>query len=177
MHVDLMRDPRKTMPTPDELSGVVSLRIWHCGYSSLAALAHLPELRVLVIATFPDAAFDMLTELRELRYLRVMHLPKVTDLSPLSGLRLETLSLETIPSWDSKGRVTEVMSLEPIGSIDSLRHLSLFGVVPKDRSLEALHRCRGLVSARFSKYPKKEIERFYAATGVSDAHVPDPFRQ
>jgi hypothetical protein len=87
---------------------------------------------------------------------------------------LESLSLETLPSWDASGKVTEVESLDPIASLPSLKHVALFGVVPKTKSLAALERCPKLISARFSKYPKAERERFYEAKKVSDGHVPEP---
>ena len=104
-----------------------------------------------------------------------MHLPKVDDLAPLAELRrLETLSLSTLPSWDASGKVTEVRSLDPIAKLPSLKHLALFGVVPKGRSLEAITRCRNLVASRFSKYPKAEMVRFYEATQMSDEFPPPP---
>ena len=82
--------------------------------------------------------------------------------------------METIPTWDSSDKVTEVSSLEPIAQLTNLRHLALLGVIPNDRSLSAIERCRGLMSARFSKYPEAEVARFHQATGVSDTHVPEP---
>jgi hypothetical protein len=116
----------------------------------------------------------MLAALGDLQYLRILHLPRVTDLGPLERLqRLETLSLEMLPSWDSSGKLTVVDSLDPIGRLVRLKHLALFGVVPKNRSLAAVQRCRSLVSARFSKYPKGEVQRFYAETAVADDHVPE----
>jgi hypothetical protein len=175
MTVELVRDKQTQMPALP--AGVESLRIWHCGYKTLRPLADLRGLRTLVIAVFPDETLNMLGALGDLQYLRIVHLPRVTDLSPLEGLhRLETLSLETLPSWDASGSVTVVDSLDPIGRLAQLKHLSLFGVVPKDRSLAAVQRCRSLVSARFSKYPKPEVQRFYAETTVTDAHVPEPAR-
>jgi len=173
MHLDLMRDKQKTMPTVDR--SVDSLRVWHCGYRTLKPVGELPQLRKLVIATFPDDSLAFLSALRNLRHLRILHLPKVTDLAPLAELReLRSLSLSTLPSWDSSGRVTEVESLDPLGTLAALEHLELFGVVGRTRSLAAIERCRSLTSARFSKYPKEEVHRFYAATKVSDAHVPEP---
>ena len=82
--------------------------------------------------------------------------------------------METLPSWDSGHKVTEVTSLSPLAQLASLRHLSLFGVVPKDRSLVDVERCKSLRSARFSQYPRAEIDRFYAATRLSNAQSPEP---
>ncbi|MCX7009165.1 MAG: hypothetical protein NTY53_18285 [Kiritimatiellaeota bacterium] len=173
MHFDLMRDRQKTMPTVDR--SVDGLRVWHCGYRTLKPVGELHQLRTLVIATLPDDSFAFLSALRSLRYLRILHLPRITDLAPLAELQqLKSLSLSTLPSWDSSSRVTEVESLDPLGTLAALEYLELFGVVGRTRSLAALERCRSLTSARFSKYPKEEVDRFYAATKVSDGHVPEP---
>jgi hypothetical protein len=102
-------------------------------------------------------------------------MPKVSDLSPLMALsELQCLSLETLPSWDSSGKTTQVDSLAPIGYLQDLRHLALFGVRPKDRSLAPLELCHRLQSARFTKFPEFEVSRFYQLIGLSDAHVPLP---
>jgi len=110
-----------------------------------------------------------------LKYLRIVHLPNVADLSPLSHLQeLESLSFSTLPSWDTSGKLSTVESLQPIGQLSRLRHVELFGVVPKDKSLVPLQQCKLLESARFSKYQSQEIERFLIATKVSNAFVPEP---
>jgi hypothetical protein len=80
--------------------------------------------------------------------------------------RVEMLSLSTLPSWDASGRVTEVRSLAPIAKMNSLKHVALFGIVSRSRSLMALEDCPNLVVARFSKYPKAEVERFREASGI-----------
>jgi hypothetical protein len=173
MHVELMRDTATTMPSVD--TSAKSLRIWHCRYKTLSPVGDLLKLRTLVIATYPDESLDLLRPLRDLRQLHILHMPKVRDLSPLAALeRLEFLSLATLPSWDPSGKVTEVVSLEPIARLPALRYLGLFGVVPKPKSLAALTRCRHLMAARFSKYPKAEVRTFYEATGVSDDDLPTP---
>ena len=175
MHLDLMRDKAKALPAIAAPDTVRSLRIWHCSYKTLEPLNALKNLRTLVIATFPGQTLGLLAALRELRYLRILHLPRVRDLSPLTSLsNLNCLSLETLPSWDPSNRTTEVDSLDPIGILHELRHLSLFGVHPKDKSLIPIQRCPALKSAQFSKYPQDEVERFYRATGVSNASVPEP---
>lgn len=173
MHLDLVRDGRRTMPPLD--TSIDSLRVWHCRYQTLGPVGNLHGLRTLVVGTFPDNSLEGLRPLRNLRFLRILHLPKVTDLGPLVELReLQSLALETLPSWDSSDKVTEVESLEPIANLPSLRHLELCGVVPSDRSLAVLEGCRRLVSARFSKYPAAEVKRFYLKSGCTDDHVPQP---
>lgn len=87
---------------------------------------------------------------------------------------LETLRLETPPSWDASSKTTDVASLEPLATLDRLRHVELFGVVPPDRCLGPLERCRSLTAVRVSHYPKAEVARFYAATGTSSSFAPEP---
>jgi hypothetical protein len=111
----------------------------------------------------------------KMKYLEIVHLPQVTDITPLEALScLESLSLATLPSWDSSGRVQEVVSLASLVALPSLHHLELFGVVPLDRSLVPLQRCKALKSARFSSFPEAEVKHFYETTGVSDAFNPQP---
>src|SRR4051812_33778651 len=135
MHVDLMRDSVKLFPQLPQREGITSLRVWHCKYKSLMELASFINLEELVIASFPDGTLEALAALRSLKYLSIIHLPHVTDLSPLSKLsQLETLSLATLPSWDASSKCSVVQSLAPIGEMESLKHLELFGVRPEDMS-------------------------------------------
>jgi hypothetical protein len=166
MHIDLLGDRQKEMPSVD--ASVESLQIWHCKYTTVRSVGRLRKLRRLVICPLPDDTLEFLRPLTPLRHLTIQHLPKVRDLSPLAALRrLETLGLSTLPSWDASGRVVEVRSLTPIAELPRLELLTLFGVVPKTRSLRALQRCETLRAARFLKYPKAEVKRFYEVTGVS----------
>jgi len=171
MQVDLVGNQEKQMPPLD--SSVERLLIWRCKYRSLEPVRNLRKLRQLVICPLPDDTLDFLTSLKELRQLAIEHLPKVRDLSPLALLRrLESLRLSTLPSWDASGRVVEVRSLTPIAELPHLKYLTLFGIVPKTRSLKALEQCESLLAARFLKYRKAEVKRFYEATGVS-SELPD----
>lgn len=175
MHVDFVRDEAKQLPPFERPAGVTACRIWHCKYRSLEGIARLTNLDTLVVATWPDRTLEPLSVLSKLRYLFLLHLPKVTDLAPLSSLhRLETVRLHTLPSWDSSGKRTEVTSLEPLAALPMLKHVELFGVVPPDGSLAPLERSSSLSSVRVSKYDKRERERFYADTGLPDAYAPQP---
>ena len=175
MHIDLMRDRARNLPAFSQPLEVQSMRIWHCKYDSLDGTRVLRNLEILVIATWPDQTFDTLRYLKNLTYLSILHLPHVTDLSPLAMLvNLQSLSLSTLPSWDASGRRTTVESLEPICRLPKLRHLELFGVVPKDKSLSPLHSIKTLETARFSKFPREEIDRFYETSRVLNKSVPEP---
>lgn len=111
MHLDLMRSLETEFPQVDA-AAIRSLRVWHCKFSSLDALSRFKNLRILVVASWPDDSFDRLASLTELRYLSVVHFPGVGDLTPLASLKsMHTLSLQSLPSWDSSGKVQEVATL------------------------------------------------------------------
>lgn len=170
-----MRENENELEVFENPECFTSARIWHCKYKSLESISKLVNLKTLVIATFPDANLDILANLKSLSYLSILHLPKVTSVSALAKLKaLESLSLSTLPSWDSSGRVITIDSLEPIATIGNLKHIELFGVCPESKELTGLEGCTSLESGRFSKYPKKEIERFVAKMGITQQHVPEP---
>ncbi len=168
-----MREKSRDFPEVSEPASVRTLRIWHCKYRTLAPVARLVRVEGAELATFPDQTLEPLGGLTALRYLHVLHLPGVGDLSPLANLTsLATLRLATLPSWDASGRTQLVQSLAPLASLPNLRHVELFGVVPRDGSLAPLERCQSLISARVSKFPKEETDRFYAAIAISDDFAP-----
>jgi hypothetical protein len=175
MHLELMRDRAKTFPAIGLPSEIRKLRVWHCKYKSLRALAEFEELEELVIATFPDDSLEALASLGKLRSLSILHMPRVTSLEALARMeRIESLSLATSPAWDAAGKCTIVSSLEPLTKMRSLRHMELFGVCPPDKSLAVLAQCKKLQTARFSQYTKDEVERFYKTSGVANKFNPTP---
>src|SRR4051794_38881196 len=144
-----MRDVARVLPMPVEPDAVHTLRVWHCKYRTLAPIAAMRNLTGLDIATYPDDSLDVLREVRTLRYLSVMHLPRVSDLRALSDLpELMTLRLRTLPSWDASSKKTRVASLTPLEDLPNLKHLELFSVTPDDDSLLALADHPGLMSVR-----------------------------
>lgn len=174
-HLELMRDSSKTFPDVEDKKGMRTARIWHCGYRSLSPVSALIDIEELVIGTLPDPSLEFLSELYRLRYLRILHMPKVTNLAGLEQLtNLEVLSLSTSPSWDAARKCTIVDSLMPISKLRRLKQLELFGVCPADKSLRDLQNCPALQSARFSQYPKDEVARFYRETGLQDAFAEEP---
>lgn len=175
MTVEYIRDGARSLPAPPAPSEVTALRVWHCKYKSLEVLSVFENLATLVIATYPDADLEPLVGLRKLEYLSIMHMPKVSDLAPLSKLqKLATLRLSTLPSWDSSGKQTMVRSLAPLAELPALTHLELFGVVPEDGSLDDLENCPSLETLRVNKYPKSAVDRFYQWTGLADSFAPAP---
>lgn len=98
MRVDLVRDEASTLPLPDRPEAVTPCRIWHCRYDSLDGVRLLNNMETPVVASWPDETLKSLSGLSNLRYLYVLHMPRITDLTPLGRLRaLETLRLATPP--------------------------------------------------------------------------------
>jgi len=163
MHLALTRDKAKAFPVVSDPASYTSARIWHCSYRTLAPLQGFSSLQKLEIATYPDLSFDILSGLISLRTLQVVHLPHISSLLPLARLtNLLRLSLSTLPSWDASGKVTIVESLAPLAVLPVLEGLELFGVVPKDRRVDALLNSKTLKYVRVSKYPKPEEQRLRA---------------
>ena len=175
MHLELMRDPAVDFPSIAEPESVRTLRVWHCRYRTLAPLMQFRFLQAVDIATYPDEMLEHISNLNELRYLRILHMPKVADLSPLENLwRLVTVSLSTLPSWDASRKRTVVRSIAPLTKLPALEHVELLGVVPADRSLAPLEDVHGLKTGRFHGIPKKEKERFFRISGVANDFAPKP---
>ena len=175
MHLDFMRDSSKVMPIIDSPSEVRSIRIWHCKYTSLASLADCINLEVLVVATFPDESFECISGLKKLRYLSVMHLPNVTSLSVIADLHcLESLSLSTLPSWDSSGKVTTISSLKPLATLPNLKNIELFGIRPESKSPMELVASTSIESVKLSKFTKKLAATYYSEAGVVAGRFPAP---
>ena len=172
--VQLIRETDRGNLTFKSPRRITSLKIWHCKYKSLADVAECTELGELVIATLPDDNLDFLKPLDKLRYLKILHMPKLSCLDPISKLEnLEVLSLATLPSWDSSGKRTIVDSLTPISILPKIKYLELFGICPPDMTVKELEVCKSLVSVRASGYSKSELKRFYSNTGFSDDRVPE----
>ena len=175
LHLELMRDPARKFPLVADPESVRSAKIWHCKYKSLEPLGELRNLEELVIATFPDESFEFLGKLEKLRFLSVVHMPKISDIAPLAKLsKLTSLSLSTLPSWDASKKTTIIQSLEPLTAIPELAHLELFGICPPDQSLVPLEKCKHLQTARISQYPKAETNRFFGETEVVSQFNPKP---
>lgn len=173
MHVELIRDKAITLPPIPDSQQVTSLCVWHCNYQTLSAVSELQNLRVLKIATFPDNSVEFLHHLDQLEWLSILHLPKVKSLASIAALRrLRFLELATLPSWDASSKRTVVESLGPLTLLSRLEHISLIGVTPASKSLVELQACEILRSGNFHGYPKQEVARFFATSGITNQHIP-----
>ena len=149
-----MRSKDRTFPTIANPEALTSARIWHCRYTSLGPISQFHNLRTLAIASYPDSTLEPLSSLAMLESLEIVHLPNIKSLLPLLRLvNLRRLSLSTLPSWDASGKLTVVESLQPIAHMPHLEELSLFGVVPESRTVDALLDSQSLrhVSSRRSE--------------------------
>ncbi|MGJ4927433.1 hypothetical protein ACQR1I_19475 [Bradyrhizobium sp. HKCCYLS2038] len=173
MFVAFVKDKSPAFPGIDNPDGITALKIWNFGFRSFSFLPSFSNLKQLAILAYPDAVFDPISQCQQLESVSICHFPGVCDLAPLGRLpNLTALSLATLPSWDASGKVQTVESLAPLAGLESLRHLELLGVCPDDRSLRPLQSCKTLKSLRCSKYPRKEVQRFYEETGCSNARCP-----
>ncbi|MHC4445537.1 MAG: hypothetical protein ACYTF1_09430 [Planctomycetota bacterium] len=142
MELELIGDKKKVFPAVDNPQQYRTVRVWHCNYKTLAPLADFTKTEILEIATFPDESMEFLTKLTNLQKLKIIHLPKLKSIKPISKLHnLKELELSTLPSWDPSGQKTTVDSFQPIAELPQLERVYLFAVVPSDGDLTPLHRC------------------------------------
>jgi hypothetical protein len=141
---------------------ITHARVRGCRYQDWTAIGELTELVSLEVLDWLAADLEPLRALTKLEQLHLHHLPHVASLDPLADLVcLRRLVLETIPGWDSSGKVTEVASLAPLRHLP-LEEVNLFGVRPESRSVDDLLAIPTLRVARLSKYPAAEIRRINA---------------
>lgn len=168
-----MRDSATKFPDIYDKETVLAMRIWYCKYRTLNPVSAFINLEELVIANFPDETLCALKSMKKLRYLRILHMPKLKDISVLSDLSsIESLSLETSPSWDATGRCIVLESMKPIAELPKLKHLELFGVCEANKSLKFLEGVKTIETSRFSQYPQKEVDRFRSVSGAVDKYNP-----
>lgn len=174
MHIEFMRSPLRKMPAVRDAENVTSLTIWHCKFDTLDCLTAFRSLKALKIAGYPDTSLAPISQLKQLEWLSILHLPKVSDLEPLTELsNLVSLELATLPSWDASGKRQMIRSLDPLAHLPRLAHLALHGVVPDNKSLSSITTCSSLRTARLSGYPAAEVKRFYATSSAQNSHVPE----
>lgn len=160
--LDIRGDRALAFPTIEDPLSFTHARVLACCYEQWAALGQLTNLISLEVIDWHARDFEALRPLRHLEQLKVTHLPKVTNLDALADLiSLRRLILETIPSWDSSGKVTQVDSLEPLKRLP-LEEVQMFGVRPASKSVDDLLAIPILRQARLSKFAAKEIKRIKA---------------
>lgn len=167
MHLELIRDKSRAFPSVEEGDKLTSITIWHCAYNDLSPVGGLLNLTRIKVAGYPNDNLNCISQLPNLEYLSLLHLPNITDLSPIGACKkLRVLRLHTLPSWDSSGKRTFVDSLAPIAGLPQLQDLELFGVCPITKDPSELAKSRSLERVRLSKYLKKKVDAYYSETGV-----------
>jgi hypothetical protein len=162
VELDLRGDRNAVFVAPPEPLRFTRARILACRFENWDALGEMSNLVSLEVIDWYAETLDALRPLRQLEQLKITHLPKITSLAPLSELvSLRRLILETIPSWDSSGKVTQVESLRPLCALP-LEEVNMFGVRPASRAVDELLEIATLRKARLSKFAAKEIERINA---------------
>ncbi|WP_235581345.1 MULTISPECIES: hypothetical protein [unclassified Rhizobacter] len=172
--LDLLKDASRDFPLVERPLLVRRLRVWNCRYKSFSAISQMENLEELVIASLPEDSLNFLANLKNLKYLSIANLRKISNIDPLRNLQsLDVVSLATPPSWDVANRILEIDSLAPLSELKMLRHIELFGVVPVDRSLNVLQSLQLLETARFSQYEEGEVGRFFEVTKARKEFNPD----
>lgn len=168
-HLELTGDPASkfpALPAPDQFR---SARIVHCAYPTLVPLAAFTNLIHVEIVGYPDDTLEPIGQLTQLEELSIMHLPRVTDLSPLASLaNLRRLDLMTWPGQGSSGNPAEVASLSPLCALPKLEELNLFGVRPPNQRVDDLLKCSALRVACVTGYPDLEVDRLSEALSTRD---------
>jgi len=139
MKLELIREKSRDFPKIENPLDFTEIKIWHCRYQSLNKISDFQNAENIEIATYPDASLEFIGKLSKVKSLKIIHLPRVNDISPLSKLEsLETLYLAILPSWD---KLQHIASLNPLSRLRNLHSLSLHGIFVDDGSLQPLHSC------------------------------------
>jgi hypothetical protein len=139
MKLELINEKAKNFPKIENPLDFNEIRIWYCNYRSLSLLSDFQNLENIEILGYPDSSLELIGRLSNVKYLRIMHMPRVNDLSPLSNLKLlERLELAVLFSWN---RQQHIKSLQPLNKLSNLQIVELHGVYPDDGSLQSLLSC------------------------------------
>jgi hypothetical protein len=111
MKLELIREKSKYFLKIENPLDFTEIKIWHCRYQSSNQISDFQNIENIEIATYPDASFES-GKLPKVKSLKIIHLPKVNDISPLSKLEsLETLYLAILPCWN---KFQYIASLKPL---------------------------------------------------------------
>jgi hypothetical protein len=142
MKLELIRDKSRDFPKVENPLEYSEIRIWHCGYRSFDWIRSFQNVESIEIATYPDSTLESIGRLPTVKFLFIIHLPKITDISPLANLQsLEKLELQTLPS---SAKTQQIKSLYPLEKLPNLRSFNFGGFTVEDGSLQPLHSCPNL---------------------------------
>jgi phage FluMu protein Com len=139
MKLELLREKSRNFPHIEDPLAFSEIRIWHCSYQSLSKISDFQNVESIEIATYPDSSLDIIGKLPKVKSLKIIHLPRVKEITPLSKLEcLEILYLAVLPSWN---KLQHIATLKPLQNLANLRSIDLHGIIVDDFSLSPLHSC------------------------------------
>jgi len=138
-----------------KMKNLIGLNIKWSAIKRIDSLQKLKGLRYLNLGGSSQVeSIDCLVDMKDLVWLEIDNLKKITDISPLSKLfRLRGLSLEG-SMWTTQ----IVDSLAPIEQLTNLEYLSLANLKAKNKTLMPLFNLKKLKTLHLAKWwPKGEI--------------------
>jgi hypothetical protein len=173
-----MRDRSGQGLSHDQPGRVLSLKVWYSRVADWTALEAFASLQTLEVAGYEHSDLEPVSSLCHLKELRLLHFPKVSNLSPLAKLSaLENLALEFLPSYDASGKYLHVESLSPLAQLPKLRQLRIFGVRASDRSLHALSQITSLSTIHIGRgFAAAEYAALRSAHPAAVCHFPEASR-
>ena len=138
-----------------KMKNLIGLNIKWSAIKRIDSIQGMKNLRYLNLGGSSQVeSIGCLGDMKDLVWLEVDNLKKITDISPLSNLsRLRGLSLEG-SMWTTQ----IVDSLTPIGQLTNLEFLSIANLKAKDKTLMPLLNLKKLKTLHLAKWwPKSEI--------------------
>jgi len=156
-----------------QLTKLKELHLFDVRVEGLQALGELRNLDYLEIMHGGKLrSLSGLEHFTKLQFIRIYHLPNVSNLEPLSALtRLRELSIQM--SFGTN-KLLKFDSLSPIGGLSKLEVLELRGVQPRDLSLRPLARLKNLKYLALGFF--LPIEEYAYLAAHLPAHVSDCLR-
>jgi hypothetical protein len=132
-----------------QIADLEGLYIKWSGIDDLSSIQRLQSLQYLHLGPSARvASIDALEHSRQLRWLGLELLSRITDLEPVGRLvNLEGLSLE-----GSMGTTWRVETLAPVGRLTNLRYLSIANIRSTDGSLDGLRSLHRLATFRHATW-------------------------
>jgi len=128
-----------------DMPSLEGLYIKWSGIKSIASISAIPNLKFFYLGNSGALKnIDILSDMRKLVVLELVHMPKISDLAPLTTLtQLEGLGVE-----GGMEKTQIVDSLAPLSNLVGLRYLFLANLKSKDNTLKPLSSLHSLMNLR-----------------------------
>ncbi len=137
--IELLRTGPDEFVEASQDNRAIALKVWGSRVRDFTPLERMAQLIHLEILDFEHGSLRTIGRLKNLRFLRIIHIPKEHDLTPLAALEnLEELLLESLPSWDASGKTLVFESLRPLAGLKQLKRLVLMKVRVEEHGLQPL---------------------------------------